>query len=71
MKKWFNLIKNFWTFDSICLHKIEDLNLKNTYLFDNLFRNCSETYWSTFYPDPKSDVFSNMSIDLTERIINL
>jgi hypothetical protein len=71
IKKWSNLLKVFWTFDSLCLYKIEDLNLRSTFLFDNLFKNCSETYWSTFYPDPKSDVSSNISIDLRERIINL
>ena len=71
--KWLNIIKKFWKFESLCIHKLE-INKENKYnksiLMQHLFNACSLNYWSTRYPDPKSDIYNNnLRINLSNRIL--
>lgn len=62
-------IRKFWPLKQICIESLPPINFKRRYLFDELLKPCESIYWSTRYPDPKSDVMSqNLSIDLANRI---
>jgi hypothetical protein len=67
--KWSKLINKYWSFDSICMKSIENIQTNQTYSHGKLFKSCMENgaEWSTFYPDPKSDL-TNGGIDLKLRI---
>ncbi|CAF0815289.1 unnamed protein product [Brachionus calyciflorus] len=70
LRIWIPIIDNFWQFNSICFFKGENLKNKNSILFDNLFKSCKkESFWSSYYPDPKSDIYENLEIDLIHRIV--
>ena len=57
--EWDNLIKQFWNFDSICVDSFRKPVLSNRYLLERFLPNCTKTaYWSTYFPDPKSDMNS-------------
>jgi hypothetical protein len=62
-------IRKFWIHESICVNSCENLLLNETVLLGELFKPCVHVHWSSFYPDPKSDIFENLSIDRTTRII--
>ena len=56
-----NLFWNYWSFDSICVKSIENIQTKQTYSHWQMFKSCmgdDGAEWSTFYPDPKSDLTS-------------
>ena len=65
--KWSKLINKYWSFDSICMKSIENIQTNQTFSHGKLFKSCLEAEWSTFYPDPKSDL-TNGGIDLKLRI---
>jgi len=59
-------ILNILNFNSICVYSYENFELKNTYLFNQLFQNCHDSaYWSSYYPDPKSE---GLTVDSNNRI---
>ena len=51
-----NLLGNYWAFDSICVKSIENIETNQTYSNGKMFKSCLGAEWSTFYPDPKSDL---------------
>lgn len=63
-----SLIRMFWSMSNFCIKSSVNFKLKNTFLFDELFKQCKDAYWSTYYPDPKSDVKSNLGLDLKQRL---
>lgn len=67
---WISLVENFWQFESFCFNKIEStINFNDSILKRHIFKECAESsYWSSYYPDPKSDIFSNLQINLSDRI---
>lgn len=65
-------ISNFWSLRQLCTHSLPSINFKGgTFLFNELFKQCTMTYWSTYFPDPKSDVQNSCLLgpDLENRII--
>ena len=55
--EWSVIFEQFWLLNSICFHSIEYDS--SQYLFTQLFPICNQTaYWSTHYPDPKTDMSS-------------
>ena len=71
--EWLNLFEKFWSFDSICVKSIENIQTNQTYSHGRMFKSCmgdDGAEWSTFYPDPKSDI-DNLGIDLKLRIYNV
>ena len=58
-----NLLGKYWSFDSICVKLIENIQTNQTYSHGTMFKSCLDAEWSTFYPDPKSD-FSSISESL-------
>ena len=58
-----NLLENYWSFDSICIKSIENIQTNQTHSHGKMFKSCLDAEWSTFYPDPKSD-FSSISESL-------
>ena len=64
-------VKTFWTFYSMCFEFLED-NSKSKYTYDLKLKSskCDEqkAYWSTYYPDPKTDISKMIEIDLNYRI---
>ena len=67
---WMKLMKQFWKFESLCVENFEDNNSENSFLFNNLFENCRRnSFWSTLYPDPKSNFIANQFVDTKNRII--
>jgi hypothetical protein len=52
-----NLFGKYWSFDSICVKSIENIQTNQTYSHANMLKSClgNGAEWSTFYPDPKSD----------------
>jgi hypothetical protein len=67
--EWLNLFEKYWSFDSICVKSIENIQTNQTYSHGKFFKSCMDdgAEWSTFYPDPKSDI-DNLGIDLKLRI---
>ena len=53
-----NLLENYWSFDSLCVKSIENIQTNQTYYNGKIFKSCLDADWSTFYPDPKSDLTS-------------
>lgn len=68
---WIPIIENFWQFESFCFNRNEStINFNNSFLHRHIFNDCVESsHWSSYYPDPKSDIFSNLKINLSNRII--
>ena len=56
--KWLNIFEQFWSFDSTCIKSIVNTQKNQTYAHGKMFKSCMESgaEWSTFYPDPKSDL---------------
>ena len=65
--KWLKLLNKYWSFDSLCMKSIENIQTNQTYSHGKMFKSCIAAEWSTFYPDPKSDL-TNGGIDLKLRI---
>ncbi len=67
------LTQRFYSFDKFCLI---NSNLRDKKYFSNSFEDviedCESSFWSTFYPDPKSDLdeFDENNADL-EALLNL
>ena len=64
-----NLLGKYWSFDSICVKLIENIQTNQTYSHGKMFKSCmgdDGAEWSTFYPDPKSDI-DNLGIDYKFR----
>ena len=58
----------FWKHNSICVKSIENQDLKISYFHSKFFKSCFDsTQWSTFYPDPKSDLEENFGLDFKSR----
>lgn len=52
---------NYWLVDSICTKE-------NIYLTKgSSVKTCRSSYWSTYYPDPKSDLLSSLTLELNQR----
>ena len=62
-------IQLFWDFEVICIKSVQNLALQSTFLYDKFFSSCDKSYWSTFYPDPKSDIRTSLFVDEENRII--
>ena len=63
------LIEKFWSFEKFCLVVNAGDSFFNS--VEDFFDNCKNSFWSTFYPDPKSDLnFKNNNYDF-ESILNL
>ena len=68
--EWLNLFEKCWSFESSCIKSIENIQTNQTYSHGKMFKSCmgdNGAEWSTFYPDPKSDI-DNLGIDLKLRI---
>lgn len=61
-------IGRFWPLNDICIQSVPTIKFRNGFLFDELFKQCHSVYWSTYYPDPKSDVLNEIYTDLNHRI---
>jgi hypothetical protein len=59
--KWLGVLDKFWKLSSICFH--------NNHSYIN--NNCeSKAYWSSFYPDPKSNfTLDKLHVNLVNRIL--
>ena len=57
-KEWIENFKLFYKFESICFKAIENSKLNQSYFHAKMFKRCEAAKWSSFYPDPKSDIFS-------------
>ena len=66
--KWLKLVNKYWSFDSICVKSIENIQTNQTYSHGKMLKNFMENgaEWSTFYPDPESDI-DNLGIDYKFR----
>jgi hypothetical protein len=53
-----SLIKTFWSFEELCWFSTENRQ------FENSLKNCQQAYWSSKYPDPKSDMINSTKLDL-------
>lgn len=63
-------LQYFWNFNSLCVDTFESSELKNNFLFNELFQNCQKSaHWSTYYPDPKSDLKLSLFVDSKNRIL--
>jgi hypothetical protein len=63
-------IQLFWNFEAICLNSFENLQEKTSILLDRVLPRCEKIHWSTFYPDPKSDLSEfNLKVDKLHRIM--
>ena len=64
---WRSKFNIFWKLNSICFHssKIHHTLNGNYFLYD-YFPTCTQEYWSTQYPDPKSD----FKISMNENRLN-
>lgn len=51
----------FWPLKQLCVEYLPSMNFRNTYLMDELLRPCESIFWSTRFPDPKSDVRQSLS----------
>ena len=65
--EWLNLFEKFWSFDSICVKSIENIQTNQTFSHGSMFKSCIGAEWSTFYPDPKSNLEDNFGIDFKSR----
>ena len=65
--EWLKLVNKYWSFDSLCMKSIENIPTNQTFSHGKMFNSCTVAEWSTFYPDPKSDLI-NGGIDLKLRI---
>jgi hypothetical protein len=54
--EWLNSINKYWSYDSICVKSIENIKTNQTFSHAKMFKSCLRAEWSTFYPDPKSDL---------------
>ena len=63
-------IEKFWVFDKFCM-VTNNLTKKGYFLsfFDEIIDDCKSSFWSTFYPDPKSDLNENNEIN--SDVLNL
>jgi len=75
---WSEMFSKFWKISSVCLkNKSQFKNDLGVFFVDNQFiEECEETaYWSSFYPDPKSDFNHGSSLKTcnqnSERIISV
>lgn len=68
---WTSKIEIFWHYDSLCVNQFgSELDENKSFLKNHIFHECKEfSYWSSYYPDPKSDVYSNLEINFSDRII--
>jgi hypothetical protein len=65
---WEKNIKTFWRHTSICVKSIENQSFKKSYFHSKLFSSCFDSSkWSTFYPDPKSNLEDNFGMDFKSR----
>lgn len=51
----------FWPLKQLCVEYLPSINFKNTYLMHELLRPCESIFWSTRFPDPKSDARQSLS----------
>ena len=61
-------IGKFWELEVVCLRSVQSIRAQSTFLFDKLFSTCERSPWSSFYPDPKSDVTRTLFVDAENRI---
>ena len=66
-KEWSKKFEFFWEFESSCVASIENEEKRHSYIHSKMFKRCSEVNWSTFYPDPKSDINLKIGLDLDNR----
>ncbi len=64
LKNWLEMLDQSWQFDSLCINTKLDLD-SDSFAVSNLINECTESYWSSFYPDPKSD-FNGKPLDPKE-----
>ena len=62
-------LETFWPLDSMCSDYLEDIFKANARLY-SLKTKCvdAKSYWSTSYPDPKTDMTNKVGIELDYRI---
>jgi hypothetical protein len=63
-----NQINEFWELDSLCFQSIENMSSNYSILYKDMFKDCVQTHWSTYYPDPKSDLYESLNVDFEHRI---
>lgn len=68
--KWKNIITQLWEFNSFCINRYENIKIKNSFLTSHLLKNCQDdaSFWSTYYPDPKSDIYESLHVNSKYRI---
>lgn len=64
-KEWQDYFKLFWVQESACYYYVDNLQSKMA------FKKCDDAtaYWSSFYPDPKSNITDMIELDLALRIL--
>ena len=66
--EWYKNFETFWRHNSICVKSIENRNYQKSYFHSRMFKNCFDSAkWSTYYPDPKSDLEQSFSLDFKSR----
>ena len=52
------LVEKFWSFDKFCIASNISLDDKSYFSnsFEDIIDDCKNLYWSSFFPDPKSDL---------------
>ena len=66
--EWIRIFEQFWKYETMCIKSVRStsgsINLPET------LKNCSNEifYWSTVYPDPKSDLNETIGLDHKHRV---
>ena len=68
-REWIDNFKLFYKYDSTCFKSIENSELQQSYSHTKMFKSCVDSAeWSSFYPDPKSDLISSIGVDTKLRL---
>ena len=67
--EWIRNFRSFFTFDTFCIKRIENKNSHKSYYLNEIgLKSCFySAYWSTIYPDPKSETENLIGIDFINR----
>ena len=56
--EWLEYFEKFFNLESFCVKSIENMKRNQSYFHERFFKSCFnlEAKWSSFYPDPKSEL---------------
>lgn len=61
----YNDVMRFWNFEAICIEYQNEIFLNKL----DYLTACNNSYWSTYYPDPKSYIDNdNLGVDIDMRV---